>query len=159
MTPPDLLLFSDFDGNWIVYEQELNRIFMACIARAGLEYRRVPVSCRRHDEVAGRWASFWHLVSEGRIEDDRTPDLRRCERLQWIPWVISNAGSHRDIDVWENMRKRESNTLLWYREEYLVVLAQRRDYWLLKSAYCTTQRGRIEKQRRDRDLFLSTNNN
>ena len=56
MTPPDLLLFSDFDGNWIVYEQELNRIFMACIARAGLEYRRVPVSCRRHDEVAGRWA-------------------------------------------------------------------------------------------------------
>lgn len=44
---------------------------------------------------------------------------------------------------------------LWCQEDYLVVLAKRRDYWLLKTAYCTTQRGRIAKKRRERDAFVA----
>ncbi len=74
----------------------------------------------------------WHLIQEGHEEDERIPDLRRCERLPWIPWVISNAASHPEIDRWQNMQKREINSLLWYREECLVVLSQRKNYWLLK---------------------------
>lgn len=87
MNPPDLLRFADFGGDWAAYEAELNRVFMDEIARAGLVFRGEAVNCRRHAEVAGRWASYWHLVQEGRVEDDRTPDLRRCERLRWVPWV------------------------------------------------------------------------
>lgn len=66
---------------------------------------------------------------------------------------IENAPTHAEIDEWQNRRGTEINTLLWYREEYLVVLAQRQNYWLLKTAYCTEQRGRIEKLRRERDAF------
>jgi hypothetical protein len=96
-------------------------------------------------------------LQEGRVEDDRPPDLRRCERIRWVRWAIENAPTHAEIDEWQNTRSTEVNTLLWYREEYLVVLAQRRDYWLLKTAYCTTQGGRIAKKRRERDAFLAKN--
>jgi hypothetical protein len=153
MTPPDLVLFNAFGGDWNAYEAELHRIFLAELARGGLRFRGWPVNCRRIPETGGRWASFWHLVQEGRIEDDRTPDLRRCERIRWVRWIIENNAAHPEIDEWQNRRGSETNTLLWYREEYLVVLGQRRDYWLLKTAYCTDQRGRIAKLRRERDAF------
>ena len=86
MTPPRLLLFDVFGGNWRAYETELHRIFMDEIVRGGLQFRGQRVSCRRNPETVGRWSSFWHLVQEGRVEDERTPDLRRCERLRWVRW-------------------------------------------------------------------------
>lgn len=154
MTPPDLLLLAAFDGDWQAYEAELYRIFLNEIARGGLNFRSWPIRCRRIPEAQGRWASFWHLVQEGRIEDERTPDLRRCERIRWVRWVVENATAHAEIDEWQNSRGTETNTLLWYREEYLVILAQRRDYWLLKTAYCTEKSGRVRQLRRERDAFL-----
>ncbi len=117
MTPPDLLLFDDFGGDWRGYENELHRIFIDEIARAGLRFRGRRVSCPHKPETAGRWALFWHLIQEGKVEDERTPDLRRCERLRWVRWVIENALTHSAIDEWQNNRKNEINTLLWYREE------------------------------------------
>ena len=154
MRPPDLLPFNAFGGDWAAYESELHRIFVEEIARGGLLFQDLRVGCRRHPEAHGRWASFWHLVQEGRVEDDRLPDLRRCERLRWVRWVIENGAAHPEIDEWQNTRGTEANTLLWYREEYLVVLGRREGYWLLRTAYCTEQGGRIRGLRKERDAFL-----
>ena len=151
MTPPDLL---PFHGDWNAYEDHLYRIFIDEIAHGGIQFGGLRVGCRRQPETAGRWASFWHLVQEGRIEDNRTPDLRRCERIRWVRWVIENARTHAGIDEWQNTRGTEANTLLWYREEYLVVLAQRQDYVLLRTAYCTEKSGRIAQLRRERNSFF-----
>ena len=153
MTPPDLISFTAFGGDWAAYETELHRIFIAEIARSGLTFHGDRVNCRRLPEAAGRWASFWHLVQEGRVEDDRTPDLRRCERIRWVRWVIENGADHAEIDSWQNTRGTEVNTLLWFREEYLVVLGQRQGYWLLRTAYCTDRSGRIAQLRKERDAF------
>jgi hypothetical protein len=71
--------------------------------------------------------------------------------------MIENAPSHVEIDEWQNTRGTEVNTLLWYREEYLVVLAQRQDYWLLRTAYCTDKSGRIRQLQKERDAFRRAN--
>lgn len=153
MTPPELLLFESFGGNWRAYEDALHRIFMDEIVRGALQFRNQRVSCRRNPENAGRWSSFWHLVQEGRVEEEREPDLRRCERLRWVRWIIGNAAANPDIEEWQNVRRGETNTLLWYREEYLVVLAHRNGYWLLRTAYCTDRPHRVTQLRRERDRF------
>ena len=153
MTPPPLLPIAAFGGDWPAYETALDRIFLNEIARGGIRFRGDPVNCRRMPETAGRWAAFWHLVQEGRIEDDRLPDLRRCERLSWVRWTIESAQTLPEIDMWENTRGTEVNVLLWYREEYLVVLARRPGYWLLRTAYCTDQSRRAAQLRRECDAF------
>lgn len=159
--PPDLILFDDFNGDWRAYEERIFEVFFAEIARGRLTFQGRRVSCRRNPETAGRWASFWHLVQEGPVEQDRHPDLRRCERIPWIKWIIDNAGSHPHIDQWRNCRGTEVNVLLWYQEEYLVVLSERggadlsTGYWLLKTAYCTERRRRVEKLRQERDRFFA----
>ena len=157
MNPPDLLPFAAFGGDWPAYEAELHRIFVAEIANGGVQYQGLRVGCRRHPEAARRWASFWHLVQEGSVEDDRLPDLRRCERIRWVRWVIENAVAHAEIDVWQNTRGTQVNTLLWFREEYLVVLGQSQGYWLLRTAYCTEKSGRIAQLRKERDAFRRAN--
>jgi len=148
--PPVLILFS---GDWSTYERELDEIFMAEIARGGIVFRGWRVNCRRIPESGGRWASFWHLIQEGPMEDERIPDIRRCERIRWIRWVIENADEHPEICAWENTRGSEDNVLLWYREEYLVILSRRTGHWLLKTAFCTENRGKIVKLRQERDAF------
>jgi hypothetical protein len=144
---------SAYGGNWSAYEDELHTIFLNEIANGGLTFRGQRVSCRRIPETSGKWFSFWHLVQEGKIEDDREPDLRRCERIRWIAFVIANAESHPDILWWENERRTERNMLLWFRQEYLVVLSRRDGYWLLKTAYCTVQSGRVRQLRKEHDEF------
>lgn len=154
MNPPDL---KHFGGDWVAYEADIYSIFVAELANGALQYEGLRVGCRRHPETEGKWASFWHLVQEGRVEEERLPDLRRCERIRWVRWVIENAQAHADIDVWQNKRGSEVNALLWYREEYIVILGERRGYWLLRTAYCTDQNGRVAKLRKERDAFLSSN--
>lgn len=151
MTLPDLISFNDFDGDWTRYENGLYAIFQGDILRYDLRFRGAKVTARRNPEHERKWAGFWHLISEGRVEDDRLPDLRRCERLTWIRWIIENADSCGEIDVWENRRGRETNTLLWFREEYLVVLSARSENFLLKTAYCTEREHRVRKLKRERD--------
>ncbi|PYD81500.1 hypothetical protein CFR80_11245 [Komagataeibacter oboediens] len=154
MKPPELIRFC---SDWSAYESELNRVFITEIAQGGLTFRGNSVSCRRLPETDNRWAAFWHLIQEGQIETERTPDLRRCERIRWIRWVIENAETNPEIDIWENQRGTATNTLLWFRTEYLVVLSHRNGYYLLKTAYCTEKRGRIAQLTKERDAFLASN--
>ena len=72
-------------------------------------------------------------------------------------WVIENAVAHAEINVWQNTRGTQVNTLLSFREEYLVVLGKRQGYWLLRTAYCTEKSGRIAQLRKERDAFRRAN--
>ena len=151
MPPPELLFLNDFEGTWTDYEEGLYSVFHSDILQHDLRFRGSKVTARRTPEHKRKWACFWHLISEGRVEDDRMPDLRRCERIAWIRWIIENEAECADIEVWTNQRGREHNTLLWYREEYLIILSRRSRNLLLKTAYCTNSNHRIRKLRKERD--------
>jgi hypothetical protein len=151
MSAPELLYLEHLDGDWPRYEAAIYQVFQQDIIEHDLMFRAHPVSARRVPEHERKWACFWHLISEGRVEDDRLPDLRRCERIRWVRWVIENAEIRDDIDVWQNRRQRETNWLLWYREEYLVILGERTDYFLLRTAFCTDREHRRRKLRKERD--------
>lgn len=150
MTVPAILPFT---GDWEEYEDRLYNIFLSEIAQGGLVFRGERISCRRLPVDKGRWAAFWHLIQEGPIEEDRLPDLSRCERLRWIKYVIENWNTDPNIEWWENRRSGGVSVLLWLNEDYLVILARRDGYWLLKSAYQTTQAYRIKSLRLERDRF------
>lgn len=153
MTAPPLICLEDFGGDWSAYETALYAVFVKDIITHNLQFRGVRVGARRMPEHDRKWACFWHLISEGHVEDDRTPDLRRCEHLPLIRWVIENADATQSIDVWEQTRQRERNWVLWYDEYYLIILAQRGDYLLLKTAFCTEPAHRVQKFRKERDNY------
>ena len=100
-------------------------------------------------------------MQEGQIEEDRTPDLRRCERIGWLRAIIDNADDDR-VKVWENERTgtkgRERSVLLWLEEEdFLVVLGKRAGYYLLVTAYQTNRDHTRRKLRREYEAYVAAN--
>lgn len=132
-TPPELHIFS---GDWATYQEELYNIFLDKICNANLTFQGLPVKIKKHPEYKEKHFTFWHLTSEGDKEDERMPDLRRCERLSWVNWIILNCDLHTGISYWENKRGSQKHVVVWCEsEKYAVILAKRNGYFLLKTAY------------------------
>jgi hypothetical protein len=158
LTPPELVpLPTAWNGDaWNKCEDDLYQIFLDTLVKTAPLFRGVRVSVRRMPTYKGKHAAFWHLISEGEKEEERTPDFRRCERLGWIGWVIANCDATAEICWFENKRASEKCVVLWYEpQDYAVILAKRKGYLLLKTAYLlephqkkTFQRERDEFRRR-----------
>ncbi len=159
---PNLLLLEDFDGNWQRYEDEVFAIFYRDFIENQPKFQNKWIRCRR-DLIKGKEASFWHCTSEGPDENNRTPDIKRCERIGWIKAVIEHSDST-EIDCWTVRRRGEIRWLLWFNEELLIVLGERhrkRDgfkYMQLITVYCTEEERRKANLRKERDEFTKAKN-
>lgn len=154
--PPPLIQLEHYGGDWRQYISAVYSAFHHDFIRTQPQLDGLWVRCRRDPICDGKEAGFWHCTSEGQDEANRAPDLRRCERIKWIRAIIENAGGS-DVDRWTNRRGSEVRHPLWFREEFLVVLAERirsRDafrYYQLITAYCTQEENRKRGLRRERD--------
>jgi hypothetical protein len=147
--PPKIL---EFSGQWEPYEEALFQIFKATIIQGNLVFSGLPVRTRFLPSTKGKHFTFWHLITEGELEEKRTPDFRRCERLSWIQWVLNNYASHSGISVWQERRKGSKDHVLWYEAgQYVVVLSKRSTYFLLKTAYYASKQKKIQSLQRERD--------
>ena len=126
-------------GEWEPDEEVLSAVFCADFLSAKSPlYQGEPVRLKREPRFKGKEASFWHVTSEGSDEQNRIPDLRRCARLPWLRPIIEHADAP-CVRQWDNQRKGERRACLWYhQEDFLLVLAHRRGYWLLWTAYMVT---------------------
>jgi len=91
------------------------------------------VGLKRHPMISGKEATYWHCISEGKVEEDRLPDLRRCERIRWPRPCIEHET---ELKVWSEQRKGDDRIHLWLESEgYLVVLAVRKGYMILWTTF------------------------
>ncbi len=148
---PPLLLLQNFGGNWEAYKQALYQIFLDTIVDK-LSFLGLPISCRYFQPIGDMHRSFWHMITEGDLDDEkRIPDLRRCERISWVPHLI-NHSDHSEILCWENKRKANINTVLWLPpESYMIILSKRRDYYLLTTCYVHDS-GKTRTNRREIEI-------
>ena len=155
--PPELLPFA---GEWQRYEDRVYEVFMDSFVRAGIRFQSVRVKAQFRPESRGKGYSFWHVISEAphpgnRNEEDRVPDPRRCERIAWIAWAIEHASNGTDgFSWWENRRGRDTRVVIWAEPwDFVVILAKRRDYYLLKTAYCDLKPHRRRSFQKEREAF------
>ena len=158
--PPALVEVGDFPGDdfasrWPGYLEGIYQRYLRSVARGGLVFRGQPVRCQFKPETHGKHFAFWHMMQEGsggRSEVDRTPDLERCRRVDWIAWVIRNADSHPGIRVFRQTIRpgKEQPWALWLNEyDYVVILWERNGYFLLKTAFYPLKRGKRAELDRD----------
>jgi hypothetical protein len=136
---PSVVLFNEFKGDWNKYLTFLYEVFKSDFINSGCNYRGIKIAIKKHPQIDNKEATFWHLISEGKDESERTPDLRRCERIKWPKPIIENVPIN-EIKVWQNKRGSETRLCLWLEvAEYLVILAERNNYLLLWTAYPVTE--------------------
>jgi hypothetical protein len=162
--PPELICLHEFSG-WTEYIDSVYTTYLNTVALAGLSFCGWPVKVRFIPQTKNKGYGFWHLISEApdprnRNEDERIPDLRRCERIRWVAWCIQHADAcSPGFSWWENERRGETHAVLWAEHyDFTVVLAkrqpvQRPGFYLLKTAYCLTERS-VEKFKRERNAWM-----
>ena len=142
---PELELFSDYRGDWKLYLDAIYKIFCQNFIDSKPLFRGERLALKRHPIVDGKEATFWHMTSEGRIEAERIPDFRRCERIRWPRPVIENEHDPA-LKVWSEKRGSENRIHLWFESEgYLVVLSQRKTYTLPWTAFHVARPHQKEK--------------
>lgn len=138
---PELLLFEDFGGDWENYFDAVYQVFERDFERSKPRFAAHKVNLKRHPTYNNKSATFWHMISEGKDESERTPDLRRCERIAWIKTII---------EEFQEIQPTESSKVLWWLEmrgteeryhlalsdfSYLIVIAKRKDFVLPWTAF------------------------
>ncbi|MBL7064674.1 MAG: hypothetical protein ISS49_10805 [Anaerolineae bacterium] len=152
---PPLVLFQNYSGNWERYVEALYGYFRRDFIDDSPSFRGTRLALKRHPMEHGKEATFWHLISEGK--DERVPDLRRCERIRWPRPIIEHADGS-VIKVWKNKRKHEKRICIWFEDvEYLVILAIRKGYILLWTAYPVTRLHRKRKLQKEYEAYIKAN--
>lgn len=150
---PPLVLFSDYGGNWDAYLDAIYEWFKRDFIDSKPVFQGRRLGLKRHPMTHGKEATFWHLIQEGDVEDDRTPDFRRCERIRW-PRPIIEHNTDSAIKIWRNQRRNEDRVCLWFEQaNYLVILADRGDYILPWTAYLVEQAHRQRKLQREYEEY------
>ncbi|MGN0565387.1 MAG: hypothetical protein ACI4IU_01685 [Candidatus Limousia pullorum] len=135
-----LIVCSDLN-NFSDYEDQLFLIFKNLYENNSITYNGFPVKMKHYPPDYGERSGFYHLTCENYqhtgSEEDRYPDLRRCERIKWAETILTScSGACIKLLVWENRRNNKQNILLFCPEvDYLVVLGKRNGYLLLITAY------------------------
>lgn len=147
---PAMVTLTDHNGKWDTFIDAIYSIFEQDFIKTECRFRKSRVGVRPQPSHDNKWFTFWHCVSEGRVEDHRTPDLRRCERIPWMRPIIEHD-AEACVELWSSKKKGDKRLYLWYDEEYLVVLGKRSGYYVLITAFPTNRRHTIEKLRKKRD--------
>ncbi len=150
---PPLVVLSDCGGDWHAYLDTVYAWFKRDFIDSKPTFQGRRLGLKRQPISHGKEATFWHMIQEGAVEEERTPDFRRCERIRW-PRSIIEHDTDPTIKVWRNLRRGEVRICLWFAQEsYLVVLAVRGNYILPWTAYLVVQPHQQRKLEREYEEY------
>lgn len=141
MSYPDLITLADYGGDWEAYVDAVYAAYLAELVNGGLAFLGKPLSFKYTPATDGKGFAFWHAVSEASetgLEDDRIPDLRRCERITWAAHMIASIGADGSVGdiVWWRSPQKPKRVIVWIKSEnYAVVLEERETFWLFWTSY------------------------
>lgn len=148
---PSLLPF-----DWNDYVRSLKAAYAVFQRDFGSEKSRPPfqgrrLGLKRYPEFEGKSATFWHFITEGPVEANRTPARDRIERIPWPkPMILEAAAADPRVRVWSTLR---GTTLRWVIAvgdfSYVVILDDRGEYLLPWTAFTVEQEHRRAKLRKE----------
>lgn len=161
---PEMITLDLFNNDYANYFDYLYyNIFRRDLFNMKVIYCGKKVSLKsmpRSDD--GKENSYYHLTCKDyNGVRERQPDLKRCERLNWIkPALETNHQSECEKNcflVYKTWYKNRVRTnLLNPIDRYQIVLEERDSYWLMITAFYIDYDNRIKKQLKKYRNFTET---
>ena len=150
---PALVLLDQYNGDWPKYCDAVYASFCADFITSKPKLNGWTVTPQKFKEPDGKEQAFWHLISEGITEADRTPDIRRYERIKWPKSMIEKVLAL-SLPWWYEPRGNKQMLHIALEDfSYVVVMSRRKGYFLLWTAYCTERESRRATLRGKFDSF------
>ena len=154
------------DGEtWEKYEQRLFHVFQQEFS-SEFSYGEKPVRYKRFPYTKIYPEAFIHLITCNQDDSgERLPDLQRSKRIGWPRPAIEH---HTFCEVcgytectrpwvWKGNGKDKSKVKIYLpNQQYLVVLGERKDYWVLVTAYYVSRSHTLNKLKNEYHSRFST---
>ena len=155
---PDLVRLQDSGGDWSRYVEDIYRYFQEDFVHSKPSWPQRRWAVKRYPVYDGKEATFWHLISEGKTEDERVPNLHRCERIRWPRPIIDNARED-NVKLWLTERGRSKRIVLAQEDfSYVVVLEDRSEFVMLWTAYPVERCHRRRKLEKEYEAYRASIN-
>lgn len=157
---PKLVQIAEYGGNWDKYLDAIYQIFRKDFLESQPVFRGSSVNALKPEIVKGKEATFWHIISEGKEEDERIPDFERCKRIRWPRSMIEKCDAELILKVWETSRGRDHRILIrltFTDNDYLVVLVRHRGTVYLLTAYLVTWPNQKRKLQDEYEAYQKAN--
>lgn len=152
---PEIITLDDYHGDYVAYQNFLYNVYKRDI-KSGLIYNNLRISMRSHPRYLDKEESFYHFTCKENKhgDDERLPDLRRCERLGWIkPTIMTDHTNLCSFDCLKIYEKKGKTHLLNFEDRYLVVLDLRSTYILLVTAFYIEHDHTLNKKLKDYEKY------
>lgn len=145
---PDIIKCNNLSGDgWLKYQEERYAVFRNMFIDNTLRFEDKEIKVKYAPKYGKYETSFIHLICKQEKEiitnpNDREPDLRRAERLHWIKAIIEKypcleqcINCERLLLYKEYYHNRIRTKIFFPKERYLIVLEDRKNYYLLITAF------------------------
>lgn len=152
-SPPDWLppfvSLTECMGNAEQYIDVLYSYFYQDFVSQRPSFLSYNVGLKKYPLNYGKEATFWHFISSGPVEEDRYPDMRRCERIRW-PRPMIEAVPGEKVHCWYNERNGEQRAVISLLDFSYIVIMAVRDWGVIPwTAYFVEERHRRRKLERE----------
>lgn len=154
LTFPDLLYLQDYGGNFSSYFKAVYAIFESHFIKSNPLFQGVRVSAQKFPLVDGIHKTFYHITHEGEDEQNRTPDVRRMERIRFPKFCIETA-PHKELLVWIKIINGDERVHIFNDQEgFIVVLTKRKDYYLFWTAFFLEKEHTRKKKIKEYEAYI-----
>lgn len=155
---PSLMCLEDHGGNWNQFINAIYETFRNDFVISKPVFRGKRLGLKRYPIFQDKEYTFYHMTHTGDVEHDRTPDLRRCERICWAKPVIEK-GDKWSLKIWPQIRKGKNRICIWieFDEEpdYIVILDDRKDFILPWTAFTLNHSHEKRKKNKEYEAYLT----
>lgn len=160
---PDLILLEDFGGDYTRYVDAVYSIFKKDFVNNKTKFRGEELRLKWHPVYQEKAYTFYHLTHEGEDEQNRTPDLRRCERMPWARPTIEKCDDW-NLKIWTQIRQGKGGTkdrlCIWLElldePDYIIIIDVRENYRLLWTAFVLEYPHEKRKRQKEYENWLKT---
>lgn len=158
---PELLFLEDFGGNYSEYIEAVYRVFHQDFVATKARFRGEALRLKFNPIYQDKAYTFYHMTHKGEDEQNRVPDLRRCERLPWAKPVIGRCDEWK-LKIWEQTRTGKGGTknrlCIWLEladePDYIIILDVREGYKLLWTAFVLEYPHEKRKRQKEYEAWL-----
>ncbi len=156
---PDVILLEDYGGKYERFIQAVYEVFHGDFINHKTKFRGEELRLKWHPIYQNKAYTFYHMTHKGDDEQNRKPDLRRCERIPWARPVIETCDAW-NLKIWPQIRKGSNRLCIWLEldeePDYIIILDVRRDYKLLWTAFVLEYNHEKRKKQKEYEEWLKT---
>lgn len=153
----NLIYLNDFGGDYKSFIDAVYSVFYKDFITDKAKFRNEILKLKWHPIFQERAYTFYHITHKGEDEQNREPDLRRCERITWTKPVIENCDSLQ-LKIWEQKRGTADRICIWYEVkndiDYIVIIDVRANYKLLWTTFVLEYPHQKKKKQNEYDEWL-----